>query len=202
MNRLALKTEVTRRTGDTAYSIAALTDLDAWVNQAIRELWFFASWPWKYVTATKATTAHSDTVSLDTDTELVIKVRNTTSSTLLRKRVLSSLLEDYLPGATEAAPLYYSDQVYTVGATGGLTRKLRLFPTPDAIYSLTIDYQRAAPQLTADTDEPPYPPDFDEALLSWVLVRYYRKLDDTDQVGFWQQTLSGELAGLLKSFVG
>jgi hypothetical protein len=51
-------------------------------------------------------------------------------------------------------------------------KAILLGPTPDAVYVVTGEYQRHAPDLDEDTDEPLFPEAFHELIVWWALVFY------------------------------
>lgn len=50
--------------------------------------------------------------------------------------------------------------------------QLQLVPAPDAVYTLTYDYFKAAPALSDDSDEPLIPERFQRAILGRALILY------------------------------
>lgn len=52
-------------------------------------------------------------------------------------------------------------------------KAILLGPKPDAVYVITGEYQRVAPVLALDADEPLFPGEFHEIVVWWALLRYY-----------------------------
>lgn len=65
---------------------------------------------------------------------------------------------------------------YTVDAAG----LLRLYPTPDVAFNLTLDYQRAVQVMAADADVPIVPLQHQAAIVWRALMYYADTRDNTD----------------------
>jgi hypothetical protein len=106
-----------------------------------------------------------------------------------RNLLLQPVLVDDLDRSnptTQGAPYCYALQGPNV----------RLYPTPDAAYNLSVRYWRSPPQLVADSDVPWFPPDWHSLLVFYALKRCYAGDDDMPQAQYW----TGEFNNMLSQF--
>lgn len=72
--------------------------------------------------------------------------------------------QDYKPESLEADRPY----AFTIRPDG----QLQLIPTPDAVYTLSVEYFKAAPSLAENTDVPLIPERFQRVILGRALILY------------------------------
>lgn len=84
-------------------------------------------------------------------------------------------LDDSPQGAT-GTPYFYAVE----GAT------MRLYPTPDNVYSLVMRYWSLPALMVADTDVPGLPLDYHHILSFYALQRCYENEDALDAAQYWQ----------------
>jgi hypothetical protein len=80
-----------------------------------------------------------------------------------------------------------------IGAQSVQYQAIRLWPTPSAVYSYTIDGQAPLTDLTQTTDVPVLPPDFHKMLTDYARMREYERTDDdrlTTARAAWQDGLT------------
>lgn len=197
--RLQLRTEVQGRSDDPNGAVAKVHEVNTWITLAVRAIW--REWPWSFATDTATVTTMTDSalVTLPSTVQKPKRVYNPTTGTFLRPSNERTLQNAY-PDA-KGHPLYYCDGGLTqTTLTSPPSRRLRLFPTPDAAYSLTVTHLRSAPNLTSDEHYSPLPEEFDEAVVLWCLVRFYNKIDDIPQARNHQEAYREEVNGLKSTF--
>lgn len=86
-----------------------------------------------------------------------------------------------------SSPQYW----YHDGAT------IRLFPTPNTGYALTLRYYKIPTELTADADVPTIPSQHGELLVSGASYRILQVKDNYDQAGIHQNKYDELLAKLV-----
>lgn len=74
---------------------------------------------------------------------------------------------------TSSVPLYWYYYAQTI----------RVFPVPDAAYTLTLRYYKEPTELSADADVPPLPDSFEELLVVGAAYRVLQVKDNYDQAG-------------------
>jgi len=156
-----------RNHGFTDTDTATLTEL---LNDAYEDVWGREAWPFRDAQTTETTTAGNATLTLPTDfgkaTSLVI---DDLAVNLIPKRH-DELLHQFSGDLTYSGlPIYY----YFVGNV------LKLYPVPDAVYTVTIAYVKKFTPLTSGTDEPALPSNHRIVLLG-ALASAYDMEDDTD----------------------
>lgn len=124
----------------------------------------------------------------------IIKVR--TVSIPLENRVLDERTVDqmktYDPDLSQTGiPRFYAIQ--KINAT---TLLIRLWPTPDAVYTLTIEGILAGTDMSADADVPGMPEDFHDMLVYGALADEYPHLEKTDLALFNEQKFEKRLSDL------
>ena len=109
-----------------------------------------------------------------------------------------------LSGATDQFPLMIADDppVYTTDTTGQpfavsliTDARLRLFPTPDATYTLSFRYQNAGTAFTANTETYDAPYRFDGAVKAGVIWQFLEFMDD-QRAPLWKATFYEQLERL------
>jgi hypothetical protein len=64
---------------------------------------------------------------------------------------------------------------------------IRLYPTPDQVYTLTLKYNKILSDLSADAGVPPIPQEWHEILLFGAVVRLYLRLADYERANAAKQ---------------
>lgn len=179
MKRVELREEIRDRIGDTAGALANDDEINLWLALAIRRTW--REWPWSFQRAQETINTVDGTqgYNLAADCQRVTKVVDTTSNYALSPKRDYWLQEEYPDTAYKSSPLYYAEGGLSQAAmTSPPRRVMNIWPIPDAAYALKVTYHKLPASMTQDDHYTPLPEDFDEALIVWVLGRFYRKLDD------------------------
>ena len=194
------RAHIRARMDDARGLLADDVTLNLWLNLGVRSIWKAFPWSFRRVQASVNTTANTATVSLPADCAVPTKVVNDSTSTVLIPKP-DRWLQDFYKVADRGQPFYYTE--------GGLSqssqaspplRQLRLYPTPDGVYSLRVTYEKTPPVMDADGDYGPLPEDFDEAIVLWTLVRFYRKVDDAQAAADHQNEFNQELQRLWEQY--
>lgn len=198
MIRSAIRNEIQQRALDDG-SIVTTSDLNTWIDLAVRALWYAYAWPFKSKESTITCTPNSKAVVLPTDVQEIKKLINTSLTMLLTPRNERFLQLLFPEGTPPAQPLFYCDGGLSqaFGQASPPVRVLHLYPVPDQNYTLYLRYQKLpslpSQQNTPDSAYGPFPEDFDEAIIQWVLTRFFRKVGDVAQTNLAQQAYSAEL---------
>ncbi len=198
MNRLALRTEIEERIQDEANAFASETEINLWINLAIRAIWRAHFWPFRVKQGTVSCPAGtgSSLVPLPTDHGQTIKVVHTANEYALEPRPERWLRAIYSPVGI-GDPVFYTEGGLThTTLTAAPIRNIRVFPAPSATTSLNVTYQALPASLAADTSYPNLPEDFDQAIIEWCLIKYYQKIDDYQAVAENKEMFADELEAL------
>lgn len=206
MNRLGLRTEAENRIIDPGNAIASDSQINGWINQAIREIGRATMWPFLRVRATVLTVAGIGTVDLPSDCRSITKVSineglDTAVSGVipLSDRWIQHNLDT--TDGTRGKPQAYTDGGFKQTVlTSVPVRTLRLWPIPDIAYTLNITYIRRGTVLTDDTHFPPFPEEFDEAILLWTMRQYYRQVEVESNMMVHESAYQRELQLLINHY--
>lgn len=199
MRRSELRDEIELRMEDTENTIAEDPQINRWINDAIKEIAREEHWPFLKVRENVTATAASSTVDLPTNCRIVTKVNIVAADntrTPLRPAGDRWIQEQY-DVSSQGTPYYYTNGGFKQTANNAPpTRVLRLVPTPEANTTLEITYLRKGNPLTSDDAYPPFPEEFDEAIILLVLKQYWRQVDATDNVALIDATYKDEMRRL------
>lgn len=179
-------TEVAERTQDT--STAHITRCKDWLNQIYREIASKHLWSWLEASTSFNTSASDYDYALSSVASDLARIRimRIESSPDFLDAIPPDEFDMRFPKPTQSTgqPL-----LYTVWAGN-----VRLWPTPDATYSIKVDYWKTTTDLSADGDEPLIPERFrwvwlkgaeffalrfnDDARAQLVLREYERGISD------------------------
>jgi hypothetical protein len=67
-----------------------------------------------------------------------------------------------------------------------ISGNLSLYPTPDAVYSLTLRFWRLPEDMEADSDYPEVPAAYQELLIAWAMKRAYQRENDWQEATSWE----------------
>ncbi len=81
----------------------------------------------------------------------------------------------------------------TILPDGQSEHRMKLWPTPNKVYTITFDYIRTPQELSADDDEPAMPARFHDAIVYRAMVKYA----GYDEASPQYQRAKTELAGLM-----
>lgn len=176
--------------GDLAFSV-----VDRETNFALQDVCRRERWPWLERATTAATVAGTQTLTLPADFDDLIALTIPTVGVVLEP----IRLDDYqhlIAGddTDQNIPAYY---VFIGGGSTGAAPALRLWPIPDAIYTLALDYRAVPATLALTTDTPGMPSQYHEVVGLGMLTRLHRMEDNPGMANFYANELDKQLA-LLK----
>lgn len=178
MRLFEFREQVRDRVSDPEGVLASDRELDGWLKLAIRRVWREWNWPWTRAVATINATANDGEYDLPTDLQSIIKVLDQTSDAVLTPVYESAVTNDNPAEATGTPYNYYVQSLSQTAQTSAPRFVLGLAPVPSSAFTYKVWYKKTPAVPTADEHYSPLPEDFDEALVQWVLSRFYRKLDD------------------------
>lgn len=191
-----IRTEIQARAQDTSLSSS---QIDRWVNLAIYQAAARGAFPFSLTTKeTDTTTASTTEYTLPTDFKrmLSVKIGDTSSGTE--------------PDAVELGYVRYEDKDVD-GLTGyylnPTNTKYGILPTP-ATSSLPIflKYYKLPAELSATTDEPPFPQNYHELVIFFALKKYWEISDDFGKAVYYDREFENMLdfmkADLMNRAVG
>lgn len=199
MNRADLRAECQARIQDQTADIATTTQVDLWLNQKVDEISFFADWPFFRRTVSIALPANGNTVSLPADCRKALKV--TITSGVGDPAV--PLIPGPLSRMQDISPLYSTRPTHytTIGSTQPVQTavpvpQLRIYPNADIAYTLSVTYVAQPLLMTDDTHFPPFPREFDEAIILGAMVLYWQQVEADDMVRSNRNDYENKLAQL------
>lgn len=172
----ALVTQVQNKLDDSQFSP---TLIKQFINDAQREVFNTKQLRFMEASTTFSTVAGDDELGVEpTDMQIPIDLRITAPVNFGSKLVFRSYNE--------------IDQWYPVPSLGVGTPtdwyefagNIKLYPTPDQVYTLTLRYQKVPTELSADADVPQIPEEFQEILVLGALKRCLEFNDQYDQSAF------------------
>ncbi len=181
MTLLEIQTELARETNNDASSLNATTKARflAAINRHYRRIASFAG-----LQHLRDTTTTFPTVVNQAEYQIgsVAKI-NRIWDTANRRLLLPMTLAQYRQMSPEAitdntgTPLFWIWEGYSGSSTPKFD--LYLWPTPNAVLTMSIDLTSVLTALSADADVPILPVDFHDLLFLGPLVDEYRHLDDS-----------------------
>ncbi|MBS1863008.1 MAG: hypothetical protein JSS68_15005 [Actinobacteria bacterium] len=144
-----------------------------WLNQAQRRVVLESNLRTQDESATVTTEVGKSAYSLPSDFARIIDLHNPTTQELLTPIDIKSL--DALPASTG---LPYS---YVISGTNIL-----LYPTPDAVYSLSLRYWRLPEDMVSDSDTPEVPAQYQELLIAFAMKKAFLREDDPQMAQTWE----------------
>lgn len=133
-----------------------------WIRSAYTDLQSLFS-DWRFLWASTTLTAVAGQSEYDGPADLGILDRDKVRLDGRPIQVIDYELWDFVGTPHEAQPY----QVVLMP-----NKKLRLHPTPDKAYTLTLDYYKAHQTLSADTDVPILPEQFHDLIWMQALLKY------------------------------
>lgn len=183
-------TKVQLRIRDTGYSTSEITN---YINDTQNDVFTEHRLPFMQTTQTYQTTVDdSDLTSgtgLPTDFVQAIDLVMTTQGreSVLEYRDFRQMDEFYPAQPQTGTPTAW----YQYGT------EILLYPTPDAVYDLTLRYHKRPVTLAADADVPEIPKEYEELLVVGAAYRVLQVKDNYDQAAI----LENKYAELLQKLV-
>jgi hypothetical protein len=94
-----------------------------------------------------------------------------------RKRPLEEVSMPWIRARDAASSVTGAPEVYAVQTHTNDVLTLRLYPKPDAVYSLLADVFATGTELDSPEDEPAFPSDFHDLLVDGVLADEYNRVE-------------------------
>lgn len=159
-----------------------------WINEAQRDVCLRADLSTQFTTSTITTTAGTQGYALPSNYARLGEKGNLSIPTY--DEILNELedqddFDDTTPSSGK--PTSY----IIIGAT------LYLYPTPDAVYSLTLRYYKLPADLVNNTDEPEIPEQYHHLLEHYAQRKAYERESDRDMAQYHAGIYETEMAKLL-----
>ena len=138
-------------TNDPVLSDALMTDF---VNSALRRLSNKRHWHWDQSTTTFSTVAGTATLSLPSDFKRGLSMRNLSNGYELKPVAPRDAVRW---SDTSGEPVFWTIDAGT----------LYVYPVPESVYSLELEYQAQITELSSDTDEPSVP----DYAIDWIIIQ-------------------------------
>lgn len=147
--------------------------VERWLNQAQRRAVIESELRTQEASETYATVSEQSGYALPTDFARLIDIFNSETSQLLVP--LETKQFDSIPAST-GRPYFY-----TVFGSN-----LTLYPTPDAVYPLTLRYWRLPVDMVAESDTPEIPVQYHELLIAYAMRQAFLRENDLQMAGQWE----------------
>lgn len=186
MDLVALRSRVRSLANVLIEEVLPEADLDLYINEAYQGLCVSAPWSFRYAEETLATVAGQELYALPGS---LVEVSWVSSPDDGPRRLLRRRRADQL----ERFPDHRADQAVPWGWANAGDGQLRLFPAPDAVYSLTVAGWTVPAALSAGTDEPVFADEF-HPVVAYEAARQVLQREAADdsraerflaQVGWW-----------------
>lgn len=203
MTLLEFRDEVKNRMFDTDDAIASDAQVNGWVNLAIRKV--ASRWDWSFlkVRIEEDTVVGEDLIEVATDVRRINKVMIIDTSNFGQLNAMPDrwIQNNFEDRSTTGKPLYYTHAPYLQAAqTSAPIYQIRIAPKADAVYTLEITYTQTPPKLTADGHYPLLPVEFDEAIISYVMIQYAKQIEDTVLAQQYEREFEDEVKFLIYNF--
>lgn len=162
-----LVTRCETRFRDLSHEVISAAEWLAYLNDAYSEVNArFREWPWNFASVTVATAAGTRTYTLaTTEGQTVRSVFNTTNDYPLSPlEGIGNFRKDYPDDTTQEAPIAYRMK----------GSQLELWPTPDSVYSIVVEYEGSPADLATSNSDPLWPDRYRRALVELALSRAYQ----------------------------
>lgn len=159
-----------------------------WIKDTIADILLSGEWFFVASSFNLETDSGVSVYNMPTDLGDIKAIqRDDTGQKLVYTRIESlAKATEKIGGTDTGAPVYWLYHTMDGGVV-----KIRLYPTPDAAYDLTIYYEKADPALTAVSDTIPLPPDFIPVLKDKVRYLYYTQVGHEGATAFLSSFLNG-----------
>lgn len=144
-----------------------------WLNQAQRRMALESNLRTQESSETISTVAGTTSYALPEDFARIIDLHNPTTQELLTPIDIRSF--DALPASTG---LPYS---YVV-----IGNQILLYPTPNAIYSLSVRYWQMPQDMVNENDTPAVPAQYQELLIAFAMKKAFLREDDWQAAQVWE----------------
>jgi uncharacterized protein YutD len=178
-----ITTRVQQRVGDTGFSS---TEIKGYINDAQRDVFNEFRLPFMEDTQNYTVTAGSSDITngagLPSNYVQAIDLILTSNGEMVIPYKDFREIDNYYPDPNDTV-------VHTAGKPQYwyfYANTIRLFPVPDNAYTLTLRYFKAPIVLSATTDIPSIPPEFEEILVMGAAYRVLQVKENYDQAGILQ----------------
>lgn len=144
-----------------------------WLNQAQRRLVIESEIRTQEESETITTSAALGTYALPANFSRTIDLFNSETHELLTKLEVKDY--DSLP-TSSGRPYGYA----TIGTN------ILLYPVPDGVYSHTLRFWKLPPDMSADSDTPEIPAQYQELLIAFAMQKAFMREDDFQASQVWQ----------------
>lgn len=186
MNLLDIRTSLRKRIGNPDANSVPDADLNEVINEAYQEICDEYRFRATRELATFSTVVGANAYGLPSNCLRVKKVKDCTNDNRILKRTHEWALENTSDTDTPGKPLNYA--LYE--------NYIKLFPTPNGIYTISLHYQLLITDLASDSDIPIIPDPWHRGLILFSRYKYYdyKGLIPMAQYTYrgWQAWLSGK----------
>ncbi len=185
-------------------------DTPAWIdrhkrnlNRALREIAKDRTYPFNIdYSNTFNTVAGTEEYTLtETDNQKLETVRITTDG--YQRRLTPVRYDEFratYPAVTYALNPGTPNLYYTTGRSSTNQLKLKLYPVPNAVYTIEYDYYLAPAALDSDGDVPAMPPLYHDMLIDFALWKGYQYERDTAQTAYYKALWEEKLIQLRSAY--
>lgn len=195
MDRSAIRSRVRHLTGINMVELLSDVEANDYINEAYQDIVSLAEWSFLYAEGTVGTTASTSDYTLPASIVRAQDVRIATAANrqLLVPRTLTDMAR-YVPDeAANGRPWAWAPKA---------DASFRVFPTPDAVYTLTVTGWKSVADLTADTSSPVFASQFHPVVAyaaSWAILT--REGDDSQRSDHYVTRVNWYLARMARQYL-
>lgn len=158
--------------------VAALLGM---IKDVVQDINLQGEWKHTKLTTDVNTVASTPTVDLPNTVGSIIAIQRPSTGRSLQYVNIERLTDGSLILTNEGEPAFWNFEVIADGVP-----TLRLYPTPDAIYTYKVYYESSTDDITDESSTLSLPNDFIPTLKHGVRVMYYAATGDQIQVSIYQ----------------
>jgi hypothetical protein len=166
--------EQTAPSADTYPTLASIKDK---INEVYRRVYVKQPWLWGYAETTINTTANNKLLTMPDGVQKIWGLQLQSINQPIRYVPRNKLLLSYPGGwnqVNDSYPIFWTD----AEQASNNAMQINLFPAPDAVYTITYQYQVRLTPLSADGDYSVIQPEYEDVLIYGTLADLLRQLSD------------------------
>lgn len=165
------------QTAASANTFPTLTQVKAKINQVYRNIFQKQPWKWAYGQSTFNTVAGTHLVTLPDNVQKIWALQIQGNNWYLQYVPNNKFFRGY-PGAWSTMgnnqPYIYTD----APPASNNALQIDLFPTPDAVYTVSFQFEKRLTALSADGDYSIIPPEYENAIIYGAAMDLLAQLAD------------------------